>query len=103
MMKKKKSTATKTINRRLCKHHWVISPPQGKDSRGSCKLCGKKKIFSNSSESIMWEKTNTLRKTEMNYSNNIPITATTATNSRRKFLIKGIKILEFKKMGWFST
>tara|TARA_B100002052_G_C15687740_1_gene509200 strand:- start:576 stop:827 length:252 start_codon:yes stop_codon:yes gene_type:complete len=80
MMKKKKTTVTKSVNRRLCKHHWVISPPQGKDSRGLCKLCGKKKVFSNSSESIMWEKTNTLRKTEINYSNNIPMPTTTDKN-----------------------
>ena len=74
-MKKKKLTITASVNRRLCKHHWVISPPQGKDSRGSCKLCGKKKVFSNSSESIMWEKTNTLRKTDVSYAAPITISA----------------------------
>ncbi|PZC40191.1 MAG: hypothetical protein DK305_001026 [Chloroflexi bacterium] len=66
-MNNNKSTIIKSKNSRLCKHHWVISSPQGKDSKGSCKLCGREKVFSNSSESIMWEKTNTLRKTDIGY------------------------------------
>lgn len=44
-----------------CVHHWVIEAPNGRESRGKCKLCGKAKTFANSNENVMWEQTNTLR------------------------------------------
>jgi len=31
----------------LCKHHWVIEPPNGPFSRGKCKQCGAEKVFDN--------------------------------------------------------
>lgn len=44
-----------------CVHHWLIEAPNGRESRGSCKNCGKTKDFVNSTESVMWEQTNTIR------------------------------------------
>ncbi|MSP22799.1 MAG: hypothetical protein EXR66_07290 [Dehalococcoidia bacterium] len=44
-----------------CVHHWVIEAPNGRESRGKCKNCGKAKVFANSTENVMWEQTNTLR------------------------------------------
>src|SRR5437870_3902223 len=45
-----------------CIHHWVIEPPSGsRESRGTCKHCGKTKVFANSTENVMWEQTNTVR------------------------------------------
>ena len=38
-----------------------IESPNGRESRGVCKRCGSKRNFSNSTESVMWEQTNTLR------------------------------------------
>ena len=42
-------------------HHWVIDAPNGRESRGSCKHCGAKRAFANSTESVMWERGNTVR------------------------------------------
>lgn len=44
-----------------CVHHWIIEAPNGRESSGKCKRCGKHKDFANSAESVMWEQTNTLR------------------------------------------
>ena len=44
-----------------CIHHWIIDAPNGRESTGVCKHCGVEKGFSNSTESVMWEQTNTLR------------------------------------------
>lgn len=44
-----------------CVHHWIIDAPNGRESTGVCKHCGTEKGFSNSTESVMWEQTNTLR------------------------------------------
>ncbi len=44
-----------------CVHHWRIEEPNGRESQGVCKRCGAVKAFSNSTESVMWEQTNTLR------------------------------------------
>jgi hypothetical protein len=44
-----------------CIHHWIIDAPNGRESAGVCKHCGIEKGFSNSTESVMWEQTNTLR------------------------------------------
>jgi len=44
-----------------CVHHWIIDAPNGRESTGACKHCGVEKGFSNSTESVMWEQTNTLR------------------------------------------
>lgn len=44
-----------------CIHHWLIDSPNGRESRGFCKHCGKTKEFVNSTESVMWEQTNTIR------------------------------------------
>lgn len=44
-----------------CVHHWIIESPSGRESSGMCKRCGSKRSFNNSTESVMWERTNTLR------------------------------------------
>lgn len=44
-----------------CVHHWRIEEPNGRESQGVCKRCGAVKKFANSTESVMWEQTNTLR------------------------------------------
>ena len=44
-----------------CVHHWLIEAPNGRESTGVCKRCGKKRSFANSTENVMWEQTNTLR------------------------------------------
>ncbi len=44
-----------------CVHHWMIESPNGRESRGACKRCGLQKEFMNSTESVMWEQTNTIR------------------------------------------
>jgi hypothetical protein len=44
-----------------CVHHWIIEAPSGRESVGRCKRCGTTKNFANSTESVMWEQTNTLR------------------------------------------
>lgn len=54
------TTARRTSSAR-CVHHWVIDAPNGRESRGKCKNCGKAKVFANSTENVMWEQTNTLR------------------------------------------
>ena len=58
-------SATKTLTARTrarnCVHHWTIESPNGKESTGVCKRCGSTKNFANSTESVMWERTNTLR------------------------------------------
>ena len=48
-------------NAKHCVHHWSIESPNGRESRGICKRCGAKRSFANSTESVMWEQTNTLR------------------------------------------
>ena len=47
--------------KKKCVHHWIIGTPSGRESVGNCKHCGTKKTFPNSNESVMWEKTRTLR------------------------------------------
>ena len=44
-----------------CVHHWMIEAPSGRESTGVCRRCGATKNFANSTESVMWEQTNTLR------------------------------------------
>jgi hypothetical protein len=46
---------------KTCVHHWVIETPSGRESHGRCKRCDTVKSFANSTESVMWEQTNTLR------------------------------------------
>ena len=48
-------------NPKNCVHHWRIESPNGRESTGVCQRCGSKRKFSNSTESVMWEQTNTLR------------------------------------------
>ena len=57
------ATTTRPARQRSanCVHHWIIESPNGRESRGSCKHCGKTKEFVNSTESVMWEQTNTIR------------------------------------------
>ena len=57
--KDKSAVATRKASN--CVHHWIIDAPNGRESTGSCKHCGVEKGFSNSTESVMWEQTNTLR------------------------------------------
>ena len=40
----------------LCVHFWVIDPPNGPTSQGSCKLCGKNQEFRNSVQGSTWNK-----------------------------------------------
>lgn len=51
----------KRSSSRKCVHHWIIDSPNGRQSAGLCKRCGKKRSFANSNEAVMWEHTNTLR------------------------------------------
>ena len=30
-----------------CCHHWLLEPPSGPTSEGTCKLCGQRKTFAN--------------------------------------------------------
>ena len=48
---------------RNCVHHWAIESPNGRESQGVCRRCGSKRSFANSTESVMWEQSNTLRAT----------------------------------------
>ena len=48
---------------RNCVHHWAIESPNGRESRGVCRRCGSERSFANSTESVMWEQSNTLRAT----------------------------------------
>ena len=45
---------TAEVNEGGCVHHWVIDPPNGAVSEGSCKTCGEKKEFRNSFEYSSW-------------------------------------------------
>ena len=54
-------TATRRPRTGKCVHHWIIDAPNGRESRGLCKRCGRKRSFANSTENVMWEQTNTLR------------------------------------------
>jgi hypothetical protein len=54
-------SATQSRKVANCVHHWIIDAPNGRESVGSCNYCGVTKSFSNSTESVMWEQTNTLR------------------------------------------
>lgn len=57
---KKKTTASEETTAEAkasdngCVHHWVIEPPNGAVSQGSCKSCGEKKEFRNSFEYSSW-------------------------------------------------
>ncbi|MDA1003023.1 MAG: hypothetical protein O3B31_06700 [Chloroflexi bacterium] len=58
------TTTTTRPSRRAqahCVHHWIIASPNGRESQGHCKHCGKTKDFVNSTASVMWEQTNTIR------------------------------------------
>ncbi len=46
-----------------CVHHWLIEAPNGRESVGTCNRCGTVRSFTNSTEAVMWEQTNTLRNT----------------------------------------
>ena len=35
------------VSKGICKHHWLIEPPNGPTSNGVCKLCGEVKMFDN--------------------------------------------------------
>ena len=37
-----------------CKHQWMIAPPNGPTSSGSCRLCGDKRDFVNYTEKTTW-------------------------------------------------
>ena len=52
---------TATVVAATCVHHWMIEAPNGRESFGRCRRCGVEKAFTNSSEAVMWEQTNTLR------------------------------------------
>ena len=46
---------TTTARGRAHNHHWVISAPNGPTSSGTCKVCGKNRVFPNSSEDSIWD------------------------------------------------
>ena len=50
-----------TAQAATCVHHWLIDAPNGRESVGHCSRCGKVRSFTNSTEAVMWEQTNTLR------------------------------------------
>jgi len=52
---------TQPAARGTCIHHWIIDSPNGRESTGTCKRCGALKAFTNSTEQVMWEQTNSLR------------------------------------------
>jgi hypothetical protein len=54
-------TQERTAQAATCVHHWIIEAPNGRESTGRCKRCGIEKAFTNSTEAVMWEQTNTLR------------------------------------------
>jgi hypothetical protein len=37
-----------------CSHHWVIEPPNGAVSAGTCRMCGERREFRNSYEYSSW-------------------------------------------------
>lgn len=37
----------KPIGKGVCKHHWLIEPPDGPTSKAVCKMCGEVKMFDN--------------------------------------------------------
>lgn len=37
----------KPVGRSVCKHHWLIDPPDGPTSKAVCKICGEVKMFDN--------------------------------------------------------
>lgn len=39
-----------------CTHHWVIEPPLGLTSIGTCKRCGRIREFANSGGGPRWER-----------------------------------------------
>jgi hypothetical protein len=52
---------SKRAQQKNCVHHWRIESPNGRESQGVCKRCGAIRNFSNSTESVMWEQSNTIR------------------------------------------
>lgn len=40
----------------MCKHHWIIQPPQGTFSQGTCQVCGEVKEFRNTPEDFVLRK-----------------------------------------------
>ena len=39
-----------TQKRSACLHHWVIDPPKGRVSKGTCRSCGEERDFLNYAE-----------------------------------------------------
>ena len=39
-----------------CKHHWLIDSPNGPTSQGTCKLCGQRNEFKNSTQGSGWDR-----------------------------------------------
>ena len=56
----------------VCVHHWIIESPNGRESAGHCKRCGRRRNFANSTENVMWEHTNTLRNSPTSGLRNLP-------------------------------
>ena len=59
-------------SRKACVHHWVIESPNGRESAGHCKRCGRTRNFANATENVMWEHTNTLRSSPTSGLRNLP-------------------------------
>jgi len=43
-----------THKRSACVHHWVIDPPAGPVSKGTCRSCGEERDFPNFNEGSAW-------------------------------------------------
>ena len=43
-----------TQERSACQHHWVIDPPSGPISKGTCRCCGEEREFQNYHEGARW-------------------------------------------------
>lgn len=45
------------VDKKTCVHHWLIDPPRGNKSSGTCKLCGevKKDYFINAMDNTKWD------------------------------------------------
>jgi hypothetical protein len=57
----REAEATQVRTPASCVHHWLIETPNGRESHGVCKRCGANKAFTNSTEQVMWEQSNSLR------------------------------------------
>lgn len=46
------SVLERPATKSMCRHHWMIEPPDGPLSKGVCKLCGEVRMFNNILEDL---------------------------------------------------